>query len=118
MARSQQDNWINSFPWGETVGYNNEDRELVPLKSDFDTVWYGYRRSQVRFYIQQTDAEVRMLTEDRDAALSQVADLSQQLEQARAEIEQLREQYDAVCREPIDESALSDRLRRMVRLAQ
>ena len=117
MARSQQDNWINSFPWGETVGYNNEDRELVPLKSDFDTVWYGYRRSQVRFYIQQTDAEVRMLTEDRDAALSQVADLSQQLEQARAEIEQLREQYDAVCREPIDESALSDRLRRMVRLA-
>ncbi|WP_338598382.1 cellulose-binding protein [Saccharopolyspora sp. SCSIO 74807] len=99
------------------MGYNNEDRDLVPLKSDFDTVWYGYRRSQVRFYIQQTDAEVRMLTEDRDAALSQVADLSAELEQARAEIEQLREQYDAVCRTPIEETALSDRMRRMVRLA-
>ncbi|MFR9730130.1 cellulose-binding protein [Saccharopolyspora sp. MS10] len=99
------------------MGYHNEDRELVPLKSDFDTVWYGYRRSQVRFYIQQTDAEVRMLTEDRDAALSQVDDLSSQLEQARSEIEALRAQLDEVCRSPVEESGLSDRLRRMVRLA-
>ena len=99
------------------MGYHNEDRELVPLKSDFDTVWYGYRRSQVRFYIQQTDAEVRMLTEDRDAALSQVDDLSQQLEQARSEIEALRAQFDEVCKQPVDEAGLSDRLRRMVRLA-
>src|SRR5919197_661185 len=35
--------------WGETVGHN-EERELVPLKSDFDVVWHGYRRSQVKFY--------------------------------------------------------------------
>ncbi|WP_243793952.1 cellulose-binding protein [Saccharopolyspora gloriosae] len=99
------------------MGYHNEDRELVPLKSDFDTVWYGYRRSQVRFYIQQTDAEVRMLTEDRDSALSQVSDLSAQLDQARSEIEALRAQFDEVCRSPIEEAGLSDRLRRRVRLA-
>jgi regulator of replication initiation timing len=98
------------------VGHN-EERELVPLKSDFDVVWHGYRRSQVKFYIQQTEAEVRMLTEDRDSALSQVSDLSEQLDQARAEIESLKQQLDEVCRTPIDETALSDRLRRMVRLA-
>ncbi|GAB3299689.1 hypothetical protein [Parasphingorhabdus pacifica] len=96
----------------------NEDRELVPLKSDFDVVWRGFRRSQVKFYIQQTENEVRMLTEDRDSALSQVADLSEELNQARAEIETLRKQLDDVCRTPVDESALSDRMRRMVRLAQ
>ncbi|QUH00569.1 cellulose-binding protein [Saccharopolyspora erythraea] len=96
---------------------HNDDRELVPLKADFDTVWYGFRRSQVKFYLQQTEAEVRMLTEDRDSALSQVADLSAQLEQSRAEIESLRAQLDSVSRTPIDEEGLSDRMRRMVRLA-
>ncbi|WP_019854536.1 hypothetical protein [Actinopolyspora mortivallis] len=95
----------------------NENRELVPLKSDFDVVWRGFRRSQVQFYIQQTEAEVRMLTEDRDSALSQVSELNVQLEQAREEIESLRKRLDDVCRTPIDESALSDRLRRMVQLA-
>ncbi len=97
---------------------HNDDRELVPLKSDFDVVWRGFRRSQVQFYIQQTETEVRMLTEDRDSALSQVSDLGAELEQAREEIDSLRTQLDDVCRSPIDESALSDRLRRRVRLAQ
>lgn len=96
---------------------HNEDRELVPLKSDFDVVWRGFRRSQVQFYIQQTDTEVRMLTEDRDSALSQVAGLNAELEQSREEVESLRRQLDDVCRTPIDETALADRLRRMVRLA-
>jgi chromosome segregation ATPase len=108
---------VNDQPeWGETVGHH-EDRELVPLKSDFDVVWRGYRRSQVRFYIQQTETEMRILTEDRDSALSQVDDLSAELESARGEIEALRRQLDEVAKSPIDESALSDRLRRMVRLA-
>lgn len=97
---------------------HNEDRELVPLKSDFDVVWRGYRRSQVRFYIQQTETEVRILTEDRDSALSQVDDLSVELEQMRAEVASLHRQLDDVAKTPIDETALSDRLRRMVRLAQ
>lgn len=96
---------------------HNEDRELVPLKSDFDTVWYGFRRSQVKFYIQQTETEIRMLCEDRDSALSQVGNLAAQLDQARAEIEVLKQQLDDQARTPIDAAALTDRLRRMVRLA-
>ncbi|MHA6803319.1 cellulose-binding protein [Salinifilum ghardaiensis] len=95
-----------------------EDRELVPLQADFDTVWWGYRRSQVKFYIQQAENEIRMLAEDRDSALGQVADLSQQLEQARADIDSLQRQLDEQARTPVDETALSDRLRRMVRLAK
>ena len=94
-----------------------EDRELVPLKADFDVTWRGYRRSQVQFYMQQSETEIRMLTEDRDSALSQVEDLSAELDQARGEIEALRQQLDDACRTPIEEDALSDRLRRMVRLA-
>lgn len=96
---------------------HHEDRELVPLKSDFDVMWRGYRRSQVKFYVQQTETELRILTEDRDSALSQVADLTGELEEARAEIESLREQLDRVSREPVDVDGLSERMRRMVRLA-
>jgi chromosome segregation ATPase len=99
------------------VGHN-EDRELVPLKADFDTVWYGFRRSQVKFYIQQTEAELQLVTEDRDAALSQVSELSAQLEETRAQVEELKAELDAQARAPIDMEALSDRMRRMVRLAQ
>ncbi|PKW15530.1 hypothetical protein [Saccharopolyspora spinosa] len=95
-----------------------EDRELVPLKADFDTAWYGFRRSQVKFYIQQTENEIRLVTEDRDSALSQVGNLTAQLNQARAEVESLKQQLDEQARSPIDAAALSDRLRRMVRLAQ
>ncbi|MBB5156574.1 cellulose-binding protein [Saccharopolyspora phatthalungensis] len=97
---------------------HNEDRELVPLKSDFDTVWYGYRRSQVKFYIQQTENEIRLLTEDRDSALSQVDELAAQLNRARAEVEALKQQLDDQARKPIEAAGLSDRLRRLVRLAQ
>lgn len=96
----------------------NEDRELVPLKAGFDLVWRGYRRSQVQYYIQQTENEVRTLVEDRDAALSQVADLASQLEQARSEAEELRAKLDDACRQPVDVAGLPDRLRRMVRLSQ
>lgn len=71
-----------------------EDRELVPLKADFDVTWRGYRRSQVQFYMQQSETEIRMLTEDRDSALSQVEDLSAELNQARGEIESMRQQLD------------------------
>lgn len=97
---------------------HNEDRELVPLKADFDTVWYGFRRSQVKFYIQQTEAELELVTEDRDSALSQVSELSAQLEEVRAQVESLKGELDAQARAPIEMDALSDRMRRMVRLAQ
>ncbi|GAA2342594.1 hypothetical protein GCM10009854_19140 [Saccharopolyspora halophila] len=90
----------------------------MPLKADFDTVWYGFRRSQVKFYIQQTEAELELVTEDRDSALSQVSELSAQLEEARAQVESLKGELDAQARAPIEMDALSDRMRRMVRLAQ
>lgn len=89
----------------------------MPLKSEFDVTWRGYRRSQVQFFIQQAETEIRILSEDRDASLSQVDELSNQLAEARGQIEGLRQQLDEQSKTPIDEATLSDRLRRMVRLA-
>lgn len=91
--------------------------ELVPLKIDFDTVFRGYDRDQVRCYVQATERDTQLLVADRDAALSQAEDLAQQLGSARATIRDLRAAIDRISRTPLDPAALSERLRRMVELA-
>ena len=91
--------------------------ELVPLTIDFDTVFRGYDRDQVRYYVQNTERDTRLLVADRDAALSQAEDLAQQLGSARATIRQLQTTIDRISRTPLDPAVLSERLRRMVELA-
>ncbi|ONI90918.1 hypothetical protein ALI22I_10815 [Saccharothrix sp. ALI-22-I] len=93
------------------------DVDLVPLRADFDVVWRGYDRGQVRHYVEGVEAELRVLAVDRDAAVARADDLARQLETARAEIRALRKHIDRICRTPIEPDALTDRLRRMVELA-
>ncbi|HJP75743.1 MAG TPA: cellulose-binding protein [Pseudonocardiaceae bacterium] len=91
--------------------------ELIPLKIDFDTALRGYDRDQVRYYVETTERETRLLVADRDAAVSQAEDLAQQLASARATIRRLQTTIDRISRTPLDPAALSERLRRMVELA-
>ncbi len=93
------------------------DGDLVPLRADFDVVWRGYDRGQVRHYVEGVEAELRVLEVDRDAAEARADDLTRQLETARAEIRVLREHIDRISRTPIDPDALTARLRRMAELA-
>ncbi|MQA11951.1 MAG: cell division protein DivIVA [Pseudonocardiaceae bacterium] len=94
-----------------------QDPELVPLNPGFDVVWHGFDRAQVFQYIEEVDGNVRLLAADRDAALSQVDELSDALQSARSEISKLHNRVDELCKAPRDEEDLDDRLRRMVRLA-
>ncbi|TQM84335.1 hypothetical protein FHX81_6779 [Saccharothrix saharensis] len=93
------------------------DGDLVPLRADFDVVWRGYDRAQVRHYVEGVEGELRVLAVDRDAAEARADDLARQLETARAEIRVLREHIDRISRTPIDPAALTERLRRMAELA-
>ncbi|MEU4744416.1 metallopeptidase [Actinosynnema sp. NPDC023658] len=93
------------------------DVELVPLRADFDVVWRGYDRGQVRHYVEGVEAELRVLAVDRDAAEACADDLARQLETARAEIRALREHLDRICRTPVEPDALTERLRRLAELA-
>ncbi|MCE6996033.1 hypothetical protein LZG04_14650 [Saccharothrix sp. S26] len=93
------------------------DGDLVPLRADFDVVWRGYDRGQVRHYVEGVEGELRVLAVDRDAAEARADDLARQLETARAEIRVLREHIDRISRTPIDPAALTERLRRMAELA-
>ena len=91
--------------------------ELVPLKIDFDAVFRGYDREQVREYVHATERDIQLLTADRDAAVNQAEDLTRQLGSARAAIRNLQATIDRISRTPPDPAGLSERLRRMVELA-
>lgn len=93
------------------------DVDLVPLRADFDVVWRGYDKRQVRRYVEGAEAELRVLAVDRDAAVARADDLARQLESARSEIRDLRERVDRISRTPIEPDALTERLRRMAELA-
>ncbi|MER2092336.1 MAG: M protein, partial [Saccharopolyspora rectivirgula] len=96
-----------------------DDRDLLPLGSGFDLARKnGYDRAQVDEHLERLDAEIRLLTADRDAAVSQANDLSKQLEAARSEIESLRGQVERLAKPPTTMEGLSERLQRMLRLAQ
>jgi cell division septum initiation protein DivIVA len=91
--------------------------ELVPLHTDFDLVWRGCDREQVRQYVARVETELRLLTVDRDAAVRRADALAEQLAAARAEVRALAERLDRVCRTPVDPGGLGERLRHMVELA-
>ncbi|HEX3590959.1 MAG TPA: cell division protein DivIVA [Pseudonocardiaceae bacterium] len=94
-----------------------EDRELVPLKPGFDVVWHGFDRAQVKQYLEDLEDEIKMISADRNAALSQVADLTEQLRSAHARIADLGKQVTELVELPKNPEDLDDRCKRMVQLA-
>ncbi len=94
-----------------------EDRELVPLKPGFDVVWHGFDRAQVKQYLEDLEDEIKLISADRNAALSQVADLTEQLRSAHSRITELNKQVAELVELPKNPDDLDDRCKRMVQLA-
>ncbi|HEX3650816.1 MAG TPA: cell division protein DivIVA [Pseudonocardiaceae bacterium] len=94
-----------------------EDRELVPLKPGFDVVWHGFDRAQVKQYLEDLEDEIKLISADRNAALSQVADLTDQLRAAHVRITELGKQVTELVELPKNPDDLDDRCKRMVQLA-
>jgi colicin import membrane protein len=92
--------------------------DLVPIRTDFDRAWRGYDTRQVREYVLGIEAELRLLISDRDSAAANAEDLARQLEEQRSENDRLREKVDRIARTPIEPDGLSERLLRMVELAE
>ncbi len=91
--------------------------ELVPLRTGFDLAWRGYRRDQVRAFVDGVEADLRLVTADRNAALRCADLLTARLDAVRRENHRLRARLDRVCRAPLDLDGASERLRRLVDLA-
>lgn len=95
-----------------------EERDLVPLGAGFDITKRGYSRAQVEEHLERLDAELQLLHADRNAAVSQATDLAKQLERSRSEIDELKGQVERLSLPPTTLEGLSERLQRMLRLAQ
>ena len=91
---------------------------LCRWEGGFDVAKRGYSRAQVDERLERLDADLKMLTADRDAAMAGGGDLARQLEIARGEIADLRGQVDRLAQPPTSVEGLSERLQRMLRLAQ
>jgi hypothetical protein len=94
------------------------ERDLVPLGAGFDIVKRGYSRTQVEEHLERLDSDLRLIAADWDAAVSQAADLARQMERARSQIDELRAQVDRLSLPPTTLEGLSERLQRMLKLAQ
>jgi hypothetical protein len=94
------------------------ERDLVPLGAGFDIVKRGYSRTQVEEHLERLDSDLRLIAADRDAAMSQAADLARQMERARTDLDELRGQVNRLSLPPTSLEGLSERLQRMLKLAQ
>jgi DivIVA domain-containing protein len=88
------------------------------LPVSFALTLRGYDREQVDEYVDQLNAELHLLTADRDAAVTEAELLARHCEQLRTENSVLRARIDALCREPADPTVVGDRVRRMLTLAR
>src|SRR5213080_174006 len=96
----------------------SDDGDLLPLRAGFDSVWRGFHRGQVEEFLGRVETELKLVVADRDEAVSQARDVSEQLEVARSEVSQLKAKVDRLCTEPISPDALDERLRRRLELAE
>jgi hypothetical protein len=69
-------------------------------------------------HLRRLDAEIQILATDRDAALDQAAQLTRELDDARARAERLRVQVRSLVSPPQSIQGMSERMRSMLRLAE
>jgi len=99
---------------------------LVPLHEPFETALRGFNRRQVLEHLESLDGRIAVVAADRDAALTQVAELSKVMNHLRLQSELLeylrREAHEASSRvelvlaTPMAEA--SARIQRILRLAE
>jgi hypothetical protein len=99
---------------------------LVPLHEPFETALRGFNRRQVLEHLESLDGRIAVVAADRDAALTQVAQLSKVMNHLRLQSELLeylrREAHEATTRvervlaTPMAEA--SARIQRIMRLAE
>ena len=107
-------------PGNVTAMGSDDDRDLLPPlgSSQFDVVRRGYDRAQVDDVVEALEADLQIVIADRDATTTQAASLARQLDAVRREMEEMRSQLQRLSKPPTSLEGMSERLQRMLRLAQ
>ncbi|RJQ66864.1 chromosome segregation protein [Pseudonocardiaceae bacterium YIM PH 21723] len=78
----------------------------------------GYDPAQVDEHLGRVDGELRRMAAERDAAIADVRELERQLEKAQSSNKELSSQVNRLSQAPTTIEGLSERLERMLKLAQ
>ncbi|PZS26359.1 MAG: hypothetical protein DLM61_18510 [Pseudonocardiales bacterium] len=105
---------------------SRDSDDLVPLHEPFETALRGFNRRQVLEHLESLDGRIAVVAADRDAALTQVAELSKVMNHLRLQSELLeylrREAHEASSRvERVLASPMAEgsaRIQRILRLAE
>jgi len=92
--------------------------DWLPAQAPFDLVRRGFAPDQVTAHLERLEYDLRITTANRDATNQRLSELGAQLAAAQAEADTLRAQLDRSALEPISMGNLSDRMQRMIRLAE
>jgi chromosome segregation ATPase len=84
----------------------------------FAVVRRGYDQEQVEAHLRRLDAEMRILSTDRDAAVDQATQLTRELDDSRARAERLRAQVRTLVSPQQSVQGMSERMRSMLRMAE
>ena len=96
---------------------NTDNSPGGPAPAPFAVVLRGYDRDQVSEQFHRYQAELRVLAADRDAASAHARELTDLLDEAQDEIDNLRREVDRLSVPPTSAEGMSDRIARMMRLA-
>jgi cell division septum initiation protein DivIVA len=92
--------------------------EWLPAQIPFDLVRRGFAPDQVTAHLERLEYDLRIATANGDATNQRLSEVSSQLQAAQADAEDLRAQLDNLAREPVSMTGLSNRMQRMIRLAE
>ncbi len=93
-------------------------REWLPQQAAFEFVRRGYSPEQVHEHLDRLEYDLRIITADRDSASHRLTELTAQASAAQSEADELRSQLDREALSPTSMAGLSDRMQRMIRLAE
>jgi DivIVA domain-containing protein len=93
-------------------------REWLAPQAAFEFVRRGYSPEQVNEYLDRLEYDLRILTADRNAANQRISELTAQLQASQSEADEFRNQLDRTALAPVSMANLSERMQRMVRLAE
>ncbi len=96
---------------------NSDNATGGPAPAPFAVALRGYDREQVTEQFHRYQAELRVLAADRDAASAHARELTDLLDEAQDEIDNLRREVDRLSVPPTTAEGMSDRIARMLRLA-
>ena len=96
----------------------SSSNDWLPAQTPFEVVRRGYHPEQVTAHMERLEYELRIATANRDASNERMTELTTQLQAVQAEADTLRAQLDRNALEPVSMAGMSDRMQRMIRLAE